>query len=124
MQAASKSAPAVLAILGAFRKDAAMKAALFVVAWFKTHRWAILLVAILLLLIISPFSGVYDRNDNLISPLAAIVVLAVTACTVQRFLTGLLMTGLTLLWLVISIATDGSGLLPAPPQLRRYSFLS
>jgi hypothetical protein len=87
-----------------------MQAAVFVLTWIKRHRWAILLIAILLLLVVSPFQDVYDRNDNLISPLAAIVVLAVTVCTGRRLLTVALVSVLTLVWLVVSIATDGSGL--------------
>lgn len=87
-----------------------MNAAFLAVAWVRRHRWAMLLVGLLLLLIISPFPGAYDRNDNLISPLAAIVVLAVTLCTGRRIVTMLMITVLTLTWLVVSIATDGSGL--------------
>jgi voltage-gated potassium channel len=87
-----------------------MNEALRIIDWVRAHRWAILLVGILFLLLASPFPGVYDREDNVITPLAAVVVLAVTLCTAQRFLTVALMTLLTVTWLSISIATDGSGL--------------
>jgi hypothetical protein len=96
--------------------------------WIRRHRWAMLLVGIFALLIISPFPGAYDRNDNLITPLTTAVVLAVTLCTARRFLTVLLMILLTVTWLVISIVTDGSGLfasdhLAAPVLLAPILFL-
>jgi hypothetical protein len=87
-----------------------MNEALRLVGWVRAHRWAILLVGLVFLLLVSPFPGAYDREDNLITPLVSVVVLAVTLCTAQRFLTVLLMFVLTTTWLVTSIVTDGSGL--------------
>jgi len=100
-----------------------MNPAFFLLMWVKRRRWAMLLVAILLLLIMSPFPGAFDRLDNLISPLAAVVVLAVTLCTARRLLTIVLMLALTLVWLVISIATDGSGLFAGASTVAPVLFL-
>jgi hypothetical protein len=105
-----------------------MNGVLFALTWVRHRRWGLLLGGILLLLIISPFPGAYDRDDNVITPFVAVVVLAVTLCTARHFLTLLLMTLLTITWLVVSIVTDGSGLfasdrLVAPVLLAPILFL-
>ena len=78
--------------------------------WLRGHRWRVLLVALVLLLAVSPISDVYNRADNLISPLVAAVVMAVTLCTGLGKKGQVMMGLLTIAWLVVSIATDGSGL--------------
>jgi voltage-gated potassium channel len=87
-----------------------MNSAALVLKSVRDYRWMILLFGILGLLLISPFSSVYDRNDNIISPLTAIVVAAVTLGTVRSFVGLAVMAALTVLWLIISLVTDGSGL--------------
>ncbi len=69
-----------------------------------------LLIALVLLLAISPISDVYNRADNLITPLVALVVMAVTISTGLRTSTMAAMLALTATWLVVSVVTDGSGL--------------
>ena len=78
--------------------------------WVRDHRWALLLVSILALLVISPFAGVYDRNDNFISPLVAMMVSTIIVSTARGAVTifGLLI--LTIIWLAVALFTDGSGL--------------
>jgi len=78
--------------------------------WVRDHRWALLLVSILALLVISPFAGVYDRNDNYISPLVGIMVITIILSTARGAATIGALILLTLVWLVVSIVTDGSGL--------------
>jgi membrane protease YdiL (CAAX protease family) len=63
-----------------------------------------------LLLVISPIPEVYDQQDNFITPLTTLAFLAVIFGTAERKTTVALLSLLTLAWLVISIATDGSGL--------------
>jgi hypothetical protein len=101
-----------------------MKAALSALIWVQRHRWAMLLAAILLLIVISPYPGVYDRNDNLISPLTAVVVLAVTLSTARRLRTCILVAILTLVWVVVSIVTDGSGLFASVTTIAPLLFLA
>jgi hypothetical protein len=96
------------ALFGSMRGMDAMFPA--VLAWVQRHRWALLLSGLFLLLIVSPFPGFYDRNDDVITPLVSVVVLAVTLGTAHRYSTVLFMTVLTATWLVISYVTDGSGL--------------
>jgi voltage-gated potassium channel len=81
-----------------------------IMGWVRAHRWAILLVFLLALLMISSIPDVYDSQDNLISPLMALVVLAVTLSTGLRLFSLACMTLLTVAWLVISVLTPGSGL--------------
>jgi len=62
------------------------------------------------LLLISPISEVYDRQDNVITPLMSVVFLAVILGAAERPWTIRALVALTFAWLVISVATDGSGL--------------
>ncbi len=78
--------------------------------WLSEHKWRLLLAGMVALLLVSPISEVYDREDNLITPLMAALFLAVIFGTAERKGTVRLLATLTLVWLVISIATDGSGL--------------
>lgn len=78
--------------------------------WIRLHKWRLLLGGILSLLLISPIPEVYDQQDNVITPLMTVVFLAAIFGTAERKVTIWLLTVLTLAWLVISIATPGSGL--------------
>jgi hypothetical protein len=82
-----------------------------------------LLVVILLLLIISPIAAVFDDQDNLISPLMAVVLLAVTFGAAEKKRTAWCMAGLIVVWLVISVLTDGSGLFAGQSLLAPLLFL-
>jgi hypothetical protein len=82
--------------------------------WLRLHKWRLLLLAMVTLLAISPISEVYDRQDNLITPPTALVFLAVVFGTARERWTIWLLSALILIWLVLSIATDGSGLFAGP----------
>jgi voltage-gated potassium channel len=92
--------------------------------WLREHKWRLLLVGMAALLLISPISEVYDREDNLITPLMAVVFLAVIFGTAERKGTIQLLTTLTLVWLVISFATDGSGLFAGPSLVAPLLFMA
>jgi hypothetical protein len=76
-----------------------------------------------LLLMISPIPEVYDRQDNVISPLTSVIFLAVIFGTSEEKITTWLLAALTLAWLVISVATDGSGLFAGPSLLAPLMFM-
>jgi len=78
--------------------------------WIRGHKWKLLLAGMVLLLMISPIPGVYDQQDNVITPLTTVIFLAAIFGTAKRKWTIWLLTSFTLIWLVISIATPGSGL--------------
>ncbi len=79
-------------------------------SWLGARKWRLLLVSLVALLAISPISDVYNRADNFITPVVALVVMAVTLSTGLRPVTTIGMSLLTSGWLVVSIVTDGSGL--------------
>src|SRR5471032_2532708 len=91
--------------------------------WFRHHRWRVLLVGLVGLLVICPVSDVYNRADNLISPLVALLVVAVTLCTglARRGRVGMAL--LTVVWLVVAVATDGSGLFAGASIVAPVMFL-
>ena len=91
--------------------------------WLGRHQWRLLLIGVVSLLLISPIPGIYDRQDNLITPLAAVISLAIIFGTVERKWSGWLLATFTLVWLGISIATDGSGLFTGPSLLAPVLFL-
>ncbi len=78
--------------------------------WMAKHKWLLLLCGIIALLIVSPIPEVYDRRDDVITPLAAAVLLAVTYGMVERQSTLIILASLILGWFLISVLTDGSGL--------------
>ena len=82
--------------------------------WLREHKWRLLLAGMAALLLISTVSKIYDEQDNVITPLTAGVFLAVILGTTERKGTVGALTALTLVWLVISVATDGSGLFAGP----------
>jgi voltage-gated potassium channel len=92
-------------------------------AWTRQHKWRLLLVGIVSLLLISPIPEVYDRQDNVITPLTTVIFLAVILQTAERKITIGLLIALTLSWFVISVATDGSGLFAGPSLLAPVMFM-
>jgi hypothetical protein len=91
--------------------------------WFRHHRWRVLLGALGGLLAVSPISDVYNRADNLISPLVALVVLAVMLCTGLGKIGRTGMALLTIAWLIVAVATDGSGLFAGASIVAPVMFL-
>lgn len=91
--------------------------------WIRSHQWKLLLGGMILLLLISPIPEVYDQQDNVISPLVAIIFIAVILGTAEAKPTIWLLTALTLVWLVISIATKGSGLFAGPSLVAPLLFM-
>lgn len=89
----------------------------------RGHKWRLLLTGMASLLLISPISEVYNRQDNFITPPTAVVFLAVIFATGERKKTIWWLTALTLVWLVISIATEGSGLFAGPSLLAPLLFM-
>jgi hypothetical protein len=76
------------------------------------------------LLLISPVSEVFDQEDNLISPITAVVfLLVIHGMTVGKPIR-IVLTLLTIVWLVISIATDGSGLFAGPSLVAPLIFIA
>ena len=78
--------------------------------WTRQHKWRLLLLGFIGLLLISPIPNVYDDQDNLITPLTTVIFLAVIVGTAERKRTIATLTVLTLIWFGISVATEGSGL--------------
>jgi len=91
--------------------------------WIREHKWRLLLCGMVLLLVISPISEVYDRQDNIITPLTSVVFLAVIFGTAEKKWTIRLLSALTLIWLVIGVATDGSGLFAGPSLVAPLLFM-
>jgi len=91
--------------------------------WIERNKWKLLLVAMIAMMIISPVTNVYDDQDNIISPLVGSVLLAVGLGTVERARTGWLLTLLTVVWVIIAHATDGSGIFATQTQLAPALFL-
>jgi voltage-gated potassium channel len=92
-------------------------------AWIRAHKWRLLLLGMVSLLVISPISEVYDRQDNVITPVVAGIFLAVIFGTARQKRTIGLLTVFTLVWFVISVATDGSGLFAGPSLLAPLLFM-
>jgi len=80
------------------------------IRWMSQHKWLLFLLGIVALLIISPISEIYDRRDDVITPVVATVLLAVSAGLVEKVYTLFLMMGLIFTWFIISVLTEGSGL--------------
>jgi hypothetical protein len=92
-------------------------------SWIARHRWRVLLVGFIALLVISPVSRVFDDQDNIITPIFTIVVALVMFGAAERHEMLWLMLALTLGWSVVSIATDGSGLFAGVSLLAPALFL-
>jgi hypothetical protein len=91
--------------------------------WISEHKWRLLLLGIVSLLVISPISEVYNDQDNLISPLAGFVLLAVIFGTAENKWVIRGLTVFTLVWIVVAIATEGSGLFADASILAPVLFL-
>jgi hypothetical protein len=91
--------------------------------WLREHKWRLLLIGMLTLLMISPISDVYDAQDNIITPLTAAVFLAVILGTTERKQALLSLISLTIIWMIIGIVTDGSGLFVGPSLVAPMLFL-
>jgi hypothetical protein len=74
------------------------------------HRWLLLLCGIITLLIISPIPEVYDRRDDVITPLTAAVLLAVAYGMVESQRNLICLGSLIIIWFLVGVLTDGSGL--------------
>jgi voltage-gated potassium channel Kch len=94
-----------------------------ILAWLARHRWRLLLVGFLSLLVISPVSHVFDQQDNIITPVFTLVALLVILSAAEnlRLIWPLLL--LTLGWSAVGIATDGSGLFAGVSLLAPVMFL-
>ncbi len=91
--------------------------------WVREHKWMLLLFGTIALVVISPVSEIYDRQDNVISPLTAILLWAVTFGASESRQTVLTFSALILVWLIISIMTDGSGLFTSQTLIAPILFM-
>ena len=92
--------------------------------WMARHKWLLLLCGIVSLLIISPIPEVYDRRDDVITPLTAGVLLAVTYGMVEKQFTLYMLTSLIMTWFIISVLTEGSGLFSGTSVFAPIVFMS
>ena len=93
------------------------------VRWMSKHRWLLLLCGITSLLIISPIPEVYDRRDDVITPLTGAVLLAVIYGMAETQRTLLCMGSLIITWCLIGVLTDGSGLFSGTSILAPVLFM-
>src|SRR5271156_3030318 len=92
-------------------------------SWIARHRWRILLLSFITLLLISPISRVFDDQDNVITPVFTIIVALVILGAAERREMLWLIMALTLVWSAVGIATDGSGLFAGVSLLAPVLFL-
>ena len=92
-------------------------------SWIARHRWRVLLLSFIVLLMISPVSRIFDDQDNIITPVFTIIVALVILGAAERREMLWLMLALTLVWSTVSIATDGSGLFAGISLLAPALFL-
>jgi hypothetical protein len=78
--------------------------------WIGEHKWRLLLIGIVTLLAISPISEIFNEQDNVITPLVGLVLLAVIFGTSENRLVTRCLSTFTLVWVMVGLATDGSGL--------------
>ena len=78
--------------------------------WMGQHKWLLLLCGVVSLLIISPISEIYDRRDDVITPMVAGVFLAVSYGLVKKRTSLFAMMILIFSWFLTSVLTEGSGL--------------
>jgi hypothetical protein len=78
--------------------------------WIREHKWRLLLVGIVALLAISPISEIFDEQDNVITPLTGLMLLAVIFGTAENKWVIRFLSTFTLVWVVVGLVTDGSGL--------------
>jgi len=94
-----------------------------VLFWIAHHRWRILLLSFVSLLVISPISRVFDDRDSVITPAFTIIVALVILGAAERREMIWLLLALTLTWSAVGIATDGSGLFAGVSLLAPVLFL-
>jgi len=92
-------------------------------SWIAWHRWRVLLLTFVALLVVSPVSRVFDRQDNVITPVFTIIVVLVILGAAERREILWFMLALTLAWSAVSLATDGSGLFAGISLLAPALFL-
>ncbi len=91
--------------------------------WMAKHKWLLLLCGIISLLIISPIPEIYDRRDDIITPLVATVLLAVIYGIVENRRVLFALISLIMTWFLISVLTDGSGLFSGTSILAPILFM-
>lgn len=79
-------------------------------AWIHEHKWRLLLAGIVALMVISPVSEIYNEQDNFITPLTGLVLLAVIFGTSENKWVIRALSAFTLVWVIVGLVTDGSGL--------------
>jgi voltage-gated potassium channel len=94
-----------------------------ILPWIARHRWRILLLSFIALLVISPVSRIFDQQDNIITPVFTIIVALVILGAAERREMLWLLLALVLVWSAVSIATDGSGLFAGISLLAPALFL-
>ena len=91
--------------------------------WIARHKWRVLLLTFVTLLVISPISRVFDDRDSVITPIFTLIVALVILGAAERREMLWLMLTLTLIWSGVGIATDGSGLFAGVSLLAPVLFL-
>ncbi len=91
--------------------------------WIVHHRWRILLLSFISLLVISPISRVFEDRDSIITPVFTVIVALVILGAAERREMIWLLLALTLTWSAVGIATDGSGLFAGVSLLAPALFL-
>ena len=92
-------------------------------AWIALHKWRMLLACFIGLLLISPFSRVFEEQDNIITPVFTVIAALVILGAAERRETIWMMLALTLVWSGVGIVTDGSGLFAGISLLAPLLFL-
>jgi hypothetical protein len=91
--------------------------------WIRAHKWRLLLIVITSLLLVSPISEIYNRQDDLITPPIALVFLAIIFATAERERTIWSLTSVTFVWFILSHTTEGSGLFAGPSLIAPLLFM-
>jgi hypothetical protein len=92
-------------------------------AWIAWHKWRMLLVLFVGLLVISPVSHVFDEQDNIITPVFGCIALLVVLSAAEKRGVIVPLLLLTLAWSIVGIVTDGSGLFAGISLLAPVLFL-
>jgi len=91
--------------------------------WIHQHKWALLLFGIVALMLVSPVAEIYNERDDVITPLAAMLLLTVTFGTTERWYVIWPLAFLILIWFSISSFTEGSGLFAGPSKVAPGLFM-
>jgi hypothetical protein len=92
-------------------------------AWIAAHKWRMLLLGIVGLLVVSPISRIFDRADPIITPVVALVLILVICGVAERREIVWVLSALTLVWGLIGFFTEGSGLFAGISFLAPVIFL-